>query len=90
MFAVIAKWELRHRGRVVILNALSECFKAGENVGVLVAIRELGNSEGHKIRFPDRSLSQYPWGMHICDIEEENARGIPRNYVSRNALYRIM
>ena len=62
----------------------------GESEGVLIAVRVLGNTEGYKIRIPDRSLIRYAWGMHICDYDEEKkgnstcfmtgyACGIPRN-----------
>ena len=57
------------------LNTLSECQKAGESVGVLITIREFGNTEGHKIRFLDQSLVQYLRGMHFCDKEEEKLAG---------------
>ena len=71
-------------------NALPECQKAGESVGVLMAEKKSGNFEGHKTRFPDRSSRQCPWGIHIRNYEEEKkpnstgfvtwfACGIPRN-----------
>ena len=40
-------------------------------MGVLIAVREFGSSAGHKIGVPDRSLIQYPWGMHICDYQQQ-------------------
>ena len=60
-FVTVAEWS----------NALSECQNAGPRVGVLIAEKEFANTEKHKIRFPDRSLIQYPCGMHTCDHDEE-------------------
>ena len=50
-------------------SASSECQKnkVGKRVGVLFAVGKFGNSEGNKNAFPDRSLIQYPRGMHICN-----------------------
>ena len=71
--------------------------------GVLFAEKEFGNTEEHKIRFPDRSLIQYPCGIHTCDYDEEKykkrkdraqvfneaALSIPRNNLSFNLWYRV-
>ena len=54
-----------------MIISLSECQVAGVSVGVQITVREFENTEGHEIRFTDQSLVQYPWGMHICDYEEE-------------------
>ena len=47
--------------------------------------------EGIELMSPDRTLLQYPWGMHICDYQQKKdtsretgfktwyAFGIPRN-----------
>ena len=57
-------------------SASSECLTTGKRVGVLIAVREFGNTEGNKTGIPDRSLIQYPRGLHICDYEEEYYKGI--------------
>ena len=57
------------------LTRSHECRqKVGDSVGVLIAVRNVLNTEAHKIKFPDRSLIQFPWGMHICDYDEEKKK----------------
>ena len=54
------------------LTRSHECRqKVGDSVGVLIAVRNVLNTEAHKIEFPDRSLIQFPWGMHICYYDKE-------------------
>lgn len=54
------------------LTRSHECRqKVGDSVGVLIAARNVLNTEAHKIEFADRSLIQFPWGMHICYYDEE-------------------
>ena len=56
-------------------RARSDCQTTGKGVSVLIAVREFGNIEGsNKVGFPDRSLIQYPRGMHICDYEEKDEK----------------
>ena len=65
-----------------MISSLSECQIAGVSVGVQITVREFENTEGHEIRFTDQSLVQYPWGMHICDYEEEKRKHKTRAWFS--------
>ena len=56
-------------------SARPECQTTGKGVSVLIAVREFGNTEGsNKIGFSDRTLIQYPRGMHICGYEEKEGK----------------
>ena len=36
-----------------------------------------------KVNTPDRSLIQYPWGMHICDYQQKKKKKDTRPVLSR-------